>query len=352
MTNEQRSVYRAALIGLGFIGAGDEPAGREIGQNVVNLDGTHFDALRNNERIELVAGCDRQAERCDRFRQRSGLPVYRDWRELLNDVRPEIVSVATNSPSHAEITIGCARAGVKAVYCEKPIATRIVDAERMLAACRETDTLLVVNHNRRFSPLYRELRDLVVAGELGTLTSCNLQWAAGRLGNVGTHFFDAIEMLTGREIEAVSGTLDAAGLPDCRGPEYRDPGGWGLLQLSGGLMVTVDAGEQARIPASVTINGTAGRATIGKDGVRITSHDGVEKHLPPSQSAATSMDHAVAEIVAALDDAAGRRSLYPPHVPSRIFEAIVAFHVSSDLHGGWVSLPVDDVDRTREIRIG
>jgi len=362
-----QSTYSAAVIGLGFIGAGDEIAGREIGQNVANLDGTHFDALRKNDRIELNAASDRQADRRDRFRQRTGLPVYDDWRELLSEVRPEIVSVAANSPSHAEITIGCARAGVKAVYCEKPIATRIADAERMLAACREAGTLLVVNHNRRFNPTCRELRDLVAAEALGTLTSCNLQWATGRLGNVGTHFFDLVEMLTGREIEAVSGTLDTAGLPDCRGGEFRDPGGWGLLRLSGGLIVTVDAGEQARIPATVTLNGTAGRAIVGSDGVLILSPDGVERQLPSPASAATSMDRAVSEIVAALDVRSDRLqpvkgpaeaghyepvSPYPPEIALRVFEAIVAFHVSSDLYGGWVSLPVDDVDRTREIRIG
>lgn len=350
MNNDQQAGYRAALIGLGFIGAGDEIAGRQIGQRVENLDGTHFDALRNNPRIELIAGCDRQADRCDRFRQRGGLPVYADWREVLDEVRPEIVSVATNSPSHAEITIACARAGVKAVYCEKPIATRLVDAERMIAACRESGTLLVVNHNRRFNPIYRELRDRIAAGEPGTLTSCNLQWATGRLGNVGTHFFDAIEMLTGREIEAVSGTLDEARLPDCRGAEYRDPGGWGLLQLSGGLMVTVDAAERARVPATVTINGTDARAIVRRDGVRITSHDGTERRRMPSQSQTTSMDTAVAEIVTALDT--DSVSPYPSEISLRVFEAIVAFHVSSDLHGGWVPLPVEDVDRTREIRIG
>jgi predicted dehydrogenase len=342
--------YTAALIGLGFIGAGDEIAGQEIGQRVANLDGTHFEALRNNPRIELVAGCDRQTDRGDRFRQRTGLPVYSDWQELLDEVRPEVVSIATNSPSHAEIAIACARSGVMAVYCEKPIATRLVDGERMIAACRDSKTLLVINHNRRFIPMYRKLRDLVAAGELGTLTSCNLQWATGRLGNVGTHFFDAIEMLTGREIVSASGTLDHAGLPDCRGPEYRDPGGWGLLQLAGGLVVTVDAGEQARVPATVTLNGTDARATVARDGVRITSHDGSERRRIQPQAQTTSMDNAVAEIVAALDGESG--SPYPPEIPLRIFEAIVAFHVSSDLHGGWVPLPVDDVDRTREVRIG
>ncbi|MFQ5731444.1 MAG: Gfo/Idh/MocA family protein [Planctomycetaceae bacterium] len=343
-------VYRAALIGLGFIGAGDRIAGEQIGQDVGLLDGTHWDALLNHPRVELVAGCDRRADRCDRFRERTGVPCLADWRALLEGERPDVVSVATNSPSHAEITIACAEAGVKAVYCEKPIATRIVDAERMIAACNAAGTLLVVNHNRRFNPNYRRLRDLVAAGELGELTSCNLQWGRGRLGNVGTHLFDAVEMLTGRTIESVSGTLDPAGSPDCRGPEYRDPGGWGLLRLSGGLMVTVDGADRAQLPARIVLNGANGRAVTGGRDITVTWTGGREERRPGPRHDATSMDHAMGEIVAALD--VGRSTPYAPAIALRVLEAIIGFHVSHDLRSGWVDLPIGDVDRTREIRIG
>src|SRR5262249_33920167 len=150
---------------------------------------------------------------------------------------------ATYAPTHAEITIACAERGIRAIYCEKPIATRLADAERMVASCAAAGTLLVINHNRRFNPNYHRLRDLVAAGGLGELTSVSLQWGTGRLGNVGTHLIDAVLMLTGRKVSAVSGTLDRTGRPDCRGPAFHDPGGWGLLRLEGGLMVTVDAAD-------------------------------------------------------------------------------------------------------------
>ena len=59
------------------------------------------------------------------------------------------------------------------------------------------------------------------------MTSVNTQWGNGRLGNVGTHVFDALYMLTGLKVEAVSATLDLAGKPDCRGSDFADPGGGG-----------------------------------------------------------------------------------------------------------------------------
>src|SRR5207249_4252798 len=103
------------------------------------------------------------------------------------------------------------------------------------------------------------------ANALGSLTSASLQWGTGRLGNVGTHMIDALLMLTGRSIRAVSGTLDLTGRPDCRGPAFRDPGGWGLLRLAGGLMATVDAPDEGKTPARVILNGTLGRAIAGGD---------------------------------------------------------------------------------------
>lgn len=342
--------YGAALIGLGFMGAGDQFAGDAIGQDVGNLDGTHVEALRRHPRVELLAAADRQADRRERFAQRFGVPCYDDWRTLLNEKQPEIVSVATNSPSHAAISTACAQSGAKAVYCEKPIATRVRDAEQMIAACRAAGTLLVVNHNRRFNPNYRRLHELIAAGGLGELTSCNLQWGNGRLGNVGTHLFDAVEMLTGRPIAAVSGTLDPAGKPDCRGPDYRDPGGWGLLRLEGGLIVTVDGADYARLPAGIAINGTAGRAFTGGSDVTIRFHDGREEHWPGTRPQTSSMDIALREIVAALD--AGGGSPYPPEGPLRVLEAIVGMHVSHERAAAWVPLPLAGEDREREIPIG
>jgi len=349
-TRESKVTYPAALIGLGFVGAGDKLAGDRIGQQVKNLDGTHLEALRRNERIELVCGSDRLADRRARFTERTGLPAYAEWTELLEREPPAIVSIATNSPAHAEITIACAEAGVQAVYCEKPMATRLVDAERMLTACEGSGTRLIINHNRRFNPNYRRLRELIADGSLGELTSCNLQWGMGRLGNVGTHLFDAVAMIARQEIVAVSGTLDTAGLPDCRGPEYHDPGGWGCLRLSNGLMVTVDGADKARLPARITINGTQGRAHTGGGDVTVTFTEGGEEYWPSTRPEITSMDVAVQEIVAALD--ADGPSPYPPEIPLGILEAIVAFHVSSENNAVWIPLPLPAEHRNREIRIG
>src|SRR5947209_3325123 len=218
----------------------------------------------------------------------------------------------------------------------------------MAAAWSAAGAQLVFNHNRRFNPNYRRLRDLVAAGELGQLTSMSLQWATGRLGNVGTHLIDATLLLTGRKIEAVSGTLDRTGRPDCRGPAFRDPGGWGMLRLEGGLIVTVDAADEARVPARVTLNGTQGRAITGADDVTLESWDGRRDHWPSLREQATGMDRAVAEIVAWLDGT----SPFPYAAEEAVhtLEAIVGFHASDARNAAWTALPLSGADREREVR--
>src|SRR5258708_9411918 len=96
------SIYRGGIIGLGFIGGADQVSGDALGQRVVDLDGTHLDAMSNHPRVELVAGSSRDADRRERFARRTKAYTYADWREMLDREPLDIVSVATYAPEHAE----------------------------------------------------------------------------------------------------------------------------------------------------------------------------------------------------------------------------------------------------------
>lgn len=351
MATADSPTYRAVIVGLGFIGGGDQVSGDAIGgQQVGNLDGTHAGALAKNPRIQLVAGSSRDARRRERFAKRTGVRTHADWREMLDKEKPDIVSVATYAPFHAEITIACAKKGVRVIYCEKPVATRLVEAEQMIAACKRSGALFVINHNRRFSPSHRRLREVVAAGNLGRLTSASLQWGGGRLGNVGTHMIDALRMLTGREVRGVSGTLDLSGKPDCRGPQFRDPGGWGILRMDDGLMATVDAADYAKVSGRIILNGANGRAIVRGQEVTLEFNDGRQEHWPSAHKEETSMDRAVAEIVAWLDDQTAFS--YPAIEAIRTLEAIIAFHASHARNSAWTELPLKGPDRDIELQSG
>lgn len=332
--------YRAGIIGVGFIGGADQVSGDALGQLVENLDGTHLVALDGHPKIDLVTGSSRDQGRRDRFEARTNAKVYADWKEMVANESLDIVSVATYASVHAEMTIAAVEHGARVVYCEKPIATSAADARAMLTACRDRDALLVINHNRRFNPNGHSLRDRIAAGELGDLTSVNLAWPTGRLAGVGTHVIDAMHMHVGRQIEAVTGRLDFARKPDCRGDEFTDYGAWGMMRMEGDLIVTVDAPDYSRSPFHIAINGTEKRAITDGNNVAIDDWAGDVKQFPAIPASTSSMDRAVADIVAWLDD--GTQFPYDPEDAINVMESIAAVHISHHRNGAWVDLPLTD----------
>ncbi len=359
-------MYQAAVIGLGFIGAGDQVSGDALGQKVENLDGTHAQALATHGQIELVAGSSRDEGRRRRFVERMNVEnTYSDWREMLRREAIDIVSIATYTPWHAEIAIAGAEAGIRAVICEKPIATRVRDADRVIDACKKHGTLLAVNHPRRWHPLWRSVRDEINEGTIGEISHVCVHWPSGRLGNVGTHLFDAASFLLDSSPRAVSGTLDPLVPPDCRGPDFHDPGGWGIVRLADGVRVHVDAAARVGLPFGFRVFGSLGWIDVDKEDAAIHPWTGQMRrghvrtgHVRTGQARTiacpagrpSSLAIGVDEIVTCL---AGDGDVSATGEAARdALEVIVAFHRSDQLGGRWVPLPLEGEDRDREVMMG
>jgi len=349
--NEQMSEprYRSGIIGLGFIGGADQVSGDALGQTVSGLDGTHYYSHASHPRVDLICGSSRDAGRRHRFEERAGVHTYADWVAMLDAEQFDIVSVATYAPQHAEMVIACAEKGVRAILCEKPIATTVADADRMVAACEKTGSLLVINHQRRFNLGHRRLRQLIADGGLGTLTSLSTEWPGGRLGNVGTHMFDAMQMVISQPAQAVTGILDLAGKPDCRGPGFADPGGWGMIRFAGDLLGMVEASDYGFADGSMTIIGSEGRASIAGGSIALSFRNGTSENWPPDADM-SGMDRIVCEIVDYLDGAGD--FAYDVNEAVRTLEAIAAFHVSHARGGAWVQLPLAGDERTTIVNSG
>jgi predicted dehydrogenase len=352
--------YRAAIVGLGFIGGADQVSGDALGQRVEDLDGTHVMALRGHDRVDLVAGSSRDEGRRQRFNDRFDVPVFADWQQLLTAAAPlDIVHIATYTPVHAEITHAALAAGARVIYCEKPIAATADQAQGMVDACHAAKALLVINHNIRFHPCFRRLRDLIAAGGLGTLTSASAQWPTGRLGNVGTHMIDAVQMVTGLAVTGVSGSLDLSSKPDCRGDAFRDPGGWGVLRLgrelavddggpTGDLHCGIDAGDYGVVPLRLRFHGTEGYAICRGREIAVVrdGHEETWKNEFPD----TGIDRAVNEAIDWLDGVGP--FAYDAGEAVRTLEAIIAFHLSHERDGARVAVPLSGVERQRVLQSG
>ena len=171
--------------------------------------------LADPERAQVVAACDLATDLIEEFQthfaeswpQVSG---YTSHREMLAKEDLDIVTVATSDHAHARLVIDAAEAGVKGIFCEKPLATTVEDAAAMVAACEAHDVVLSVDHTRHWMPIWRRGSELVEAGEIGEVQSvvgC-LRGSRAMLYRNGTHCLDAICWFAGGRPAWVMGDLE------------------------------------------------------------------------------------------------------------------------------------------------
>jgi predicted dehydrogenase len=221
--------YRTAIIGMRGIGSSvaKPPPNPVLGQLI---PASHVENYALLPQTELVAVCDLVPDLLEGFRRDFGatLPnvnIYADYREMLSKERIDILSVATSDHVHAQMTVDGVEAGAKGILCEKPIATTLADADRMIAACERAGVPLMIHHNRRWEPEYQQARELIRSGEIGELrlVFATLGGPRAMLFRNGTHLIDLLCFFADADPAWVMGDLDDH-FRDY-GPRYAGTGG-------------------------------------------------------------------------------------------------------------------------------
>lgn len=101
-----------------------------------------------------------------------GVPAYSDLKGLLSAETPDGVVAATPNQSHEADGLACIEAGVP-VLIEKPLASDITGAERLVAAADRAGVPLLVGHHRRYNPLITKAKAEILSGRLGDLVAVN-----------------------------------------------------------------------------------------------------------------------------------------------------------------------------------
>ena len=175
-----------------------------------------------NARLAAIA--DRHADAAETLARELEVPRwYSTHADLLADKAIDAVVVLTSTKSHKEVVIDAAKCG-KAIFCEKPIAMSVEDAQEMLAEVEKAGVLFQPAFQRRFDPGYIAARSRIEEGVIGTpvvLTStsrdpfrpslefCDPSVSGGLIADMGIHDFDLARMYMGdiKSVYAVGGTL-------------------------------------------------------------------------------------------------------------------------------------------------
>jgi predicted dehydrogenase len=319
---------------------------------------SHAAAYAAIPRTTVVAACDLVPDLLQRFQQHWGTVFpdahrYTDYREMLSRERIDLLSVATPDDRHAQIVVDAAAAGVKGIFCEKPIATTLADADRMIAACAERRIPLLVNHTRRWFPEFVEARRLVRANMIGPLHRIVAIHGGPRamLFRLGTHLVDAVCFFAESDPGWVSGELD----DEHRhyGPRYAgdggrdaatDPGYSAYIRFQNGVRACLTASKRTMYTFELDLLGAAGRIRVGAHAGEIwrTLAEGTPavRQLRPPYTTRGDMVAAVVELLGLIEHGGSGSSTGEDG--RRVLSILLGILQSNDMGGGPVTFPIHD----------
>lgn len=198
--------YRVCIVGCGRMGGTideevkDGPYG--------NLPYSHAAGYTACERTTIVAAADIVEEKAKYVCSKWNIPkVYTDYRKMIEKEQPDIISVATRPGNHAEITIFAAEHEVEGIYCDKPLCASIEEADAMYEVCNKYEVKFNLGTQRRFTPGYIKMREIVESGEIGERRSV-IAYSGGSALWSYTHAADMLLFLAGdSEVNYVQGNV-------------------------------------------------------------------------------------------------------------------------------------------------
>ncbi len=201
---------------------------------------------------------------------------YTDPNELIADPNVDAVIIASPARTHAKTVIIAAENG-KAVFCEKPMAVTLEEADNVLKAVEENNVTLQVGFNRRFSAGFKRAHEEILAGNIGTPQLLRSLTRDPKLGDLSLspqwtifletliHDFDALLYLNpGASPVEVYAAADALIRPDFKDKGFLDTAVV-TVKFDNGAIATAEANFQAAYGYDVRgeVFGSGGMLTIG-----------------------------------------------------------------------------------------
>jgi len=350
------AMYRGGLVGCGRIGT--------LWETDPPTPLTHAGAMAVHPQIELVAGASRGQEHLQWFGKRWGVDaLYADYRAMFEREQLDIVCIATHPGLHRAIVEAAVDAGAKGIFCEKPLALSLVDADAIVAACVRTGCVLSVNHSRRWDPAHIQAKAMVDQGLIGEVISlfgiCQgvkpfPAWVAdeeGPLIHDAVHTFDLFRLFAG-DVQSVVGTAHQR-KHSFRVEDISDA----LFQFKNGVNGVAMVSEVTRYYRfELQIQGTAGVISLGNEGNRWWSSVDRTDHLNepdpriewfeltpepfPAVPQASSVQRAMEELITCIETGATPSSTGEDGVAS--LEMVMAIYESQLQGNAPVEFPLVD----------
>lgn len=243
-----------------------------ISLGVIGIGGLGYlqtEAYSEMEDVTIVAGADIAQEARDLFQREFQRPVYSEYEAMLQQHGDELdaVTIVTPHTLHYDQAMACLQRDLH-VLVEKPMVTEVNQARELIETADERGLVLQVGYQRRFDPVFQEIRRHLENGDIGTLHTVNCfigqDWilnnqgtwridpalsGGGQLYDTGSHLIDALLWVTDAEPLSVTASV-----------EYAEPG----VDVNSTFTLRLRRDDNP-IVASVCVSG---------DGVEVTPKEG------------------------------------------------------------------------------
>ena len=173
----------------------------------------HWGIKHVDEYIQLgynVTICDKSKENINNCKDRFDTVEAKNLEVILNDKEITCVSICTPNHTHCDVASKCLMAK-KHVFLEKPIATNIDDAEKLIKLSEKNNVILQIGHVYRFNNSVKKAKELVNNYELGNIYSVNFSWTnfeptfadIGIVLDLGIHPVDIIDNIFGGKYDNI-----------------------------------------------------------------------------------------------------------------------------------------------------
>ncbi|MBU1895910.1 Gfo/Idh/MocA family oxidoreductase [Patescibacteria group bacterium] len=185
----KKDKYGAVIIGAGRIASAfDSPQDKQVL--------THAHAYRRHSKTELLGFFDISKKATEEAAEKWGCQPYHDLSQMLEEAKPDLVSICTPDDIHFDNLITLAEYNPKIVICEKPVTTNISDTEKVVDLYKKKKIPALINYSRRFDKSVQTFKKELERGEYGKVISASGIYTKGILHN-GSHMIDLCRFLFG-----------------------------------------------------------------------------------------------------------------------------------------------------------
>ena len=214
--------------------------------------GRRYHQSLKSMKIKTIAICEKKIKKTAKEKFDKNMIITNDYKKLLK-LKADLLCIASNTQSRFKILSSfCKRGKIKKIITEKPLSTSYTNCLQIKKTVKSKKIKLIVNTHRSFSPNFLMLKKIFKKYKENPSAIFINSPSAG-LGNMGSTFFDLGFFFFNEKPKSVFGSIDKSGTVSPRGRNFKDTGGYGIINFNNNKKLFFDLSENTGLPYIISI---------------------------------------------------------------------------------------------------